>query len=277
MSNKLTFDPGVKLSMEFRRARNGSKKFIFLNSAGAPYPLTDTFEINVKENPWDTANVFQLTLGSGIGISINEMTLSITDVQSDIPEKFYYLEIYNATTKKTWVNAPFEIFSGVREQLDSDTELTVNLDPDVVHVTVNDAGVFTSDLKVAYFDLSAADILALNTTPILVLPAPGANKFYSFVSSVFNYSFGGTPYTRNSSAGIVFSYDQVTSAPMLAIGNILILSNDSVRESLSTGIGDSNLSLYANKAVYLKLNGGSFTFGNGTLRIKAIYHIVDLN
>lgn len=57
----------------------------------------------------------------------------------------------------------------------------------------------TQTLKEASVTLSAAQIVALNSTPILVASAPGAGKYIELISaSAIIETYGGTPYATNT-------------------------------------------------------------------------------
>lgn len=123
--------------------------------------------------------------------------------------------------------------------------------------------------------LTSAQILALNTTPVLLVDAPGSGKYISLIQVDYLYTFGGVAYTRNASASMVLSYDAVTASGIALVGALLTQSSDAVTLSANgSSFASIAQSLLLNKGVYLVLNAGSFTAGNGTLKLKILYQII---
>jgi len=140
------FDIAGRLDLNFRAARAGSKLFTFLNAASAAYDVSDIpFVLNVKSNEHATTNLFQLTVGSGLAIDENEMTVTVTETQSNVAKEFNYWELYNPTDKQTWLCGSAYFIK--REPKDSDDSITVtvNLEPDEVTVTISSSGTGSTD------------------------------------------------------------------------------------------------------------------------------------
>jgi hypothetical protein len=141
MIPQATFDPSGILNLHFRIARAGSKKLIFLDANADPYSISSgTFQLNIKTHAGASTNVIQLTEGSGLtkgGASNNELTITFTEVQTNISETRYYWELYNTVTKKTWLSGGAYFYQSINEQLTSETEVTIELDSTVT-VTIND-------------------------------------------------------------------------------------------------------------------------------------------
>jgi hypothetical protein len=130
-------------------------------------------------------------------------------------------------------------------------------------------------------NISSAQILSMGTTPIELLPAPGAGKYYD-IDKIVLESNGTVAYTIASDAylyiseGMTFFLDAAILVDYVASGVPLysIISSRSIEDL--TPDGEYRYSYNAiNRAVNLEYYTDSGatnpTTGNGTLRVK-IYH-----
>lgn len=121
--------------------------------------------------------------------------------------------------------------------------------------------------------LTSAQVLALHTTPVTVVQAPGAGLAIVPVSAMFNYQFGGTAYTDGggnitlagngtgnyasfASAGF---WDQGSSKvkPFTALTNPAVVSLAAVESAIQVGQNTANP-----------------TLGNGLLAVTVAYYVV---
>lgn len=138
----ITFDPSANETIKFRCNRNGSKKFIFLlASDSTAWDLsTKNFQAFVKVKPQSANHLIDLTASVG-GIGNNELTLSITNLQSDVDPFDYYFELYESVSKKTWISAVARFVNGPDDQVDdTDETISVVLDGDDVVISVAESG-----------------------------------------------------------------------------------------------------------------------------------------
>ena len=92
---------------------------------------------------------------------------------------------------------------------DGDTLATKNITVDDIVEAAGVNGTWTT----TSVDLSSANILALFTTPIVILPAPGVDKYYDYVArleyfyntTAYTTSGGGHPYLNQGSKDYYFS------------------------------------------------------------------------
>lgn len=126
--------------------------------------------------------------------------------------------------------------------------------------------------------LTAAQINALDTTPITILGVAGANKYYVIENTAFHYKAGGTGFTTsdplvlyyntaNTRIGLAVKQTDIsgtTSKINLSIPNFYQDTNDNII-SLSTSI--------INDSIVIK-NEGSISGGNGTINYSIKYRIV---
>jgi hypothetical protein len=136
--SKAIFDIAGKLDLLFRIARVGSKTFTFVDSNGDAYSLSGlTFQLNIKQRPSSTTNLFQLTSGSGLTIGASSIEIDVTELQTDLPEVLCYWELYETVGKKTWLCGSANFISRDPSSENDATTVTVNLDPDTVTVTIS--------------------------------------------------------------------------------------------------------------------------------------------
>jgi hypothetical protein len=124
--------------------------------------------------------------------------------------------------------------------------------------------------------LSSAQVLAMYTTPVLIIPAPGTHKFLCLHDVFVEYAYGGTPYANGS--GFVLQYTSVGSDAGLVFFN----SNINPNGSASDFGGDPNypftnsdvVANYVNQGIYASTSINNYTAGNGTFRVTVFYTIV---
>jgi len=122
--------------------------------------------------------------------------------------------------------------------------------------------------------LSSAEILALNTTPKVIVLALGDGKIIQPISFVARYIFGTTSYTTNVSLQLRYSgvTGNLTSSSFIALPNSAILRQiptANLTFTPSTGLPD-------NKSLIVDISGGNPVAGDGTLDIYVTYAIITL-
>ncbi len=147
--NDSTFDPAQQLNLHARRARVASKVLTFLSSGGAYDISAIVFQLNIKQGGSSTLNVIQLLAGSGLTISgddNNKLTIVLSEVQTELTEGIYYWELYNASTKKTWLCGKFYVFTGVHAETENELEITINTEPDTIEISVSDSSSVVTEI-----------------------------------------------------------------------------------------------------------------------------------
>jgi len=122
---RATFDPARNLDLYFRKGRDGSKTFRFLNADGTPYDFD--------------GQEFRFISGYTVALSFedNDMLADITAADSAVKRDSYYWELYNVTTKRTWLCGTSYFTSALSAQADDTVEeITINLDGETVEVTI---------------------------------------------------------------------------------------------------------------------------------------------
>jgi hypothetical protein len=141
----ISFEASKRVPFRFRIARAVNKRFVFVDSEDAAYSLAGRdLKLRIKPSAGASTNIFELTLSSGLVISgagNNQLDITMTEVQTSIPQGVYYLEFSDATSKKTWpMRGPAEFAYEFADDLQGESELTFTLDTDVVYVQVQESG-----------------------------------------------------------------------------------------------------------------------------------------
>ena len=119
--------------------------------------------------------------------------------------------------------------------------------------------------------LSSAQILALNTTPIVLVEAQGSGTVIEPLSVVFNLTYGTTTYATNTTAQI--KYQAIA-------GNFItssIISN--TQDALNRVLPNTSLtftSIPINTPLVIDIATGDPTTGDGTLDVYVTYVVITL-
>ena len=116
--------------------------------------------------------------------------------------------------------------------------------------------------------ITSGQMLSIGSTPIEILPAPGASKYYDF-KVYFEYIFNTTPYTVTGQLQLI---DNTTKR----VTNLFDINGQLTDRVLVSDINSQNQFLSINSNLELTTSNGSDpTLGDGTLKIKIFYNIVD--
>lgn len=130
-------------------------------------------------------------------------------------------------------------------------------------------------------NISSSEILTLGT-PIELLSAPGANKYYVIDRIQMEYTFGTLAYVFPTSLTFYLDgcFDSYIDKTLLtsATDSVCVISGN-LRNTLTVGSGSGSVQVKTNKDVLNANliigtpNGDNPTTGDGTLRIKIYYKI----
>lgn len=124
----------------------------------------------------------------------------------------------------------------------------------------------TDGVKTEIVEISSAEILTIGTTPITLLPAPGAGKYYDIESIIEEFTFGTIQY---SLAGDTL---EITNGGFIWQNTSVILAEENVAAILVRT--DNKDIVKMNQAVFISTTGGDDpTLGDGTLRIILKYKL----
>jgi hypothetical protein len=147
-----------------------------------------------------------------------------------------------------------------------------------------------SDCVIQY-QLSSAQILAINTTPVVIVPNPITSLLgnlvppngYLFVPEMVTaeYIFGGTAYTANgTNPALVIQYTGQATTLLSILGTGLLTAAVNTQVTIpQSAAGNLALSASANLGFQVNIGGTvspSFTLGNGTCVLTLLYNIVCL-
>ncbi len=114
--------------------------------------------------------------------------------------------------------------------------------------------------------------MALNSSPQILIPDPGAGKIAVPINAFCVYTFGTLAYTTNVQLEIF--YDTLTATYMAGGGNVINQPSDS--DSPMTIISGSNHSMLPHKAVKIRTANGDPLVGDGTVDVYITYKIITL-
>ena len=115
--------------------------------------------------------------------------------------------------------------------------------------------------------LSAANIIAMYTTPVQVVAKKGAGKVIEFISAVVIVDYNSTQFT----SGGVVSFREETSATVLSstiAASVINAAADSI-----TKVTDTAVTLTENKGIFISNATGAFATGNSPVRVKVAYRV----
>jgi hypothetical protein len=115
--------------------------------------------------------------------------------------------------------------------------------------------------------LTSTEILALRTTAITLLSAPGANKYYELISVSAYNNYNSTTYN----AGTDVLNLEVNGVALWTLPNAFIEATSSTA-TYGTKVADALIA--TNTAVNLRMSSADPTTGNGTIKVSAIYRII---
>jgi len=114
----------------------------------------------------------------------------------------------------------------------------------------------------AQISLSAAEILALFTTPKQIVAAPGAGKIILPISIVYNFTYNSIAYATNVLLGL--------KQPSSTCTDLIVISGTANQIQF---IATSLLPGYSNEALQVAVKTGNPTAGNSTVTFGVYYKI----
>jgi len=158
------------------------------------------------------------------------------------------------------------------DPLDGTEDLPIVQDGVTVRCSTQDiADIAIKTVKVS---LTSSEILALNTTPKVLIAAPGSGKVIRVISAQMRVVFNTQAYTTNVVCAVQYNgtSTNILSNSMLSSGETTIsqqLASTSI--SFTTGSSDP-----VNKAVVLKATAGDPTTGDSPMDVYLTYTVIAL-
>lgn len=119
--------------------------------------------------------------------------------------------------------------------------------------------------------LTSAEVLALNGTPITLVPAQGAGVGILAEAVTYSLAFGTTAYATNGVLNV--GCDTATIAQYSATANAFLFGTVSktVKASQVATTAVANTQIIANKALTASVGTGNPTAGDSTITIQGVY------
>lgn len=129
----------------------------------------------------------------------------------------------------------------------------------------------SSALQRAKVTLTSAQILALNTTPITLVAAPGAG-YYVSVSEVLAYlTFNTTAYTGTNAANITYTNGSGAAATGTLASSFLDSSSSAAVKAVGVAVTP-----VANAPIVISVGTANPAAGDSTITVDIAYRIVKL-
>ena len=125
--------------------------------------------------------------------------------------------------------------------------------------------------------LSSAQILAINSTPLELAPAPPAGSMLMVTACVYRLNYGGTAYAVNTQLRLI--YHGTTQELGVSNVNFLAQTVDTINIDSQTAEWFGTDQLFSNlsgKAIDVSAETGNPTLGNGTVFVWITYYVVPL-
>lgn len=139
------------------------------------------------------------------------------------------------------------------------------------------AGSQDSGLRSSKVTITSAQILQSNTTPIIIVSAPGIGYAIDLISAEARIAtYGGTPYATNTTLLYIIdtaTVEHATESRILA-STVTRITKGSLGNVNSFGATDTQL--LENKALTVKANSGNPTAGNSDIIIYITYKLITL-
>ena len=145
--------------------------------------------------------------------------------------------------------------------------------------------------QVANVTLSSAQILALENTPVEIIPAPGAGKMLWPVVIFVHFKYGTTPYNLANSPTLVLNYEglggggtpYIQAISSSSVSGLLTATSDQILQANSRFIFQNGVqgtpfprTDVENQGISIYQGGGTITSGDGTLLVSILYSVISL-
>jgi hypothetical protein len=132
-----------------------------------------------------------------------------------------------------------------------------------------DDGAVIDSVKVT---LTSAQILALNTTPITLIPAQGANTYIEVLACVAYLKFNSAAYTGANAANITYT----NAAGAAATGTLASSFLDS-SSSAAAKVIPAAVTPVVNSPIVISVGTANPAAGNSTITLDLFYRVVTLS
>jgi hypothetical protein len=206
----------------------------------------------------------------------------------------FWKKIFNFNNRKNWLNLDQHILDVVSEGSSTVPTVTPATDSSTLIANtefVQDAILAAGSFTTVKFTLTGAQLVALNTTPVVVsnIPNPGPGKGVRVVALSFKYNYLNGPYAMNSGAIAILPTTKASSTPSTtisqyvinfsAIGGVSVVSAGLGVNALTSGSGffsGEYQALVENDTLSFKSSGAITNPGSasGTLSCYITYTVI---
>lgn len=184
----ITSDPSRYIKWFFRINRDNVKTFRFLNSNGTAKDLTGfVFQVNIRKDKDDDDNILELTEGSGLTTTDNEVVVTVDkDEAADFSDDVYFIEwvVTEGGRERNWLSGDAVFHNGRFDGVSCDRETLIIKDSsDVVEITVTDSGGGGSSTRNQWIDT--------DYDPVNDIPESGGSGDGGEIESGDKWKFNG--------------------------------------------------------------------------------------
>lgn len=126
-------------------------------------------------------------------------------------------------------------------------------------------------LAQATVTLTAAQVIAMFTTPVQIVPSAGAGKVVQFVDAVNFLDAGATPFSGGGTVRFQNATGTILSAT--AAATTVTSATDVIASIPSSSTTTLNL---ANMGIFISNATAVFAAGNGTLKVTVTYRVITI-
>ena len=130
-----------------------------------------------------------------------------------------------------------------------------------------------TDVISTKLSLTSVEVLALNTTPIEIVAAPGVGKVILPFSSMLRVIFNTTPY---SNGPVLILKNTGADDPIVSFGLGLEANNNRIIIGLPSGGSSTDSQIIENTALIATAFGGNPTLGDSPVDVYLTYVIITL-
>lgn len=135
----------------------------------------------------------------------------------------------------------------------------------------------TYGLQVSDKYITSTQVLALNATAIVVVPAPGAGKYLMFMGAIIFLDYATTAYVDDAGEDLVFTYTDKdgTKISHSADGSAFDGEADTLVFVRPLNAAASVVEEAANAPICLWLESGEWITGDSPLKVRTFYRVID--
>ncbi len=139
---------------------------------------------------------------------------------------------------------------------------------------LDDVGGASADVRKASLLIPSAQVLALNTTPQEIVPAPGANLSIQVIMAMGHVIFNTAAYAVNTQLQIITA----TAGGAQCQLNVLNATVNGIRVMQPTFIGTTSVTqLPPNQPLRISVLAGDPTTGDSDIKVFVTYGVVDVS